>query len=1682
MLLVCVLVHSVMAVCDVSCGSCHLPAGAAWECDTCVGGLVLQPEGGLCFAYCPTGYTTGVGVCGPAAPGVVVDYVFDRITGTVPDRARGWVALNGATSAYYPSFEGTDPIPSKHRGSYFTGNSYILLPPLSGSADPSPLLGASASILAWIKTDLASGWQTIFSHFLPSASDEQSATLYRLFIRDDRSPFFSAQSLSLQGSVLSLNTWYCLTATMKFDSSTGSSTLTLYRNGAVDGTVSVVGKYVKGGTSAVMTIGMDYDLGMVPSDYFRGFIWEVKIWNYAISLTDVQGNILAANSPSSATFQLSTCGETFYDSGGSCLACLSSCVYGCVRGIDCYYCSDPLCTNCNSFEATATCTSCKFHASLVTGLCQCDAGYYFVAASGDCKACYAACKTCTGPATNQCTSCLTNAALSAGSCVCQSGYFYPTSSWTTCYICVNQASTGKCYCPPGYYRATGANTCSVCGAFCNSDMTGTVDGCDRCYTNAQMDHDVQEACYCSGATYLPMGGSACQACDSSCSRCDVGGPSGCTQCYGDSVLTPSPMGQCLCNGFHLAGSTACLTCAPVCLACDGPTASDCTTCYFGSVLTSSGNCVCAGSFYRAASGTCTPCHLTCATCTDGTAAGCTHCMNDSYLSSGKCVCSGSNYRLASGYCAPCHVTCYRCANSGVSDCTACYSDSTLTPSPQGKCLCNGGAYRPADLSACQPCYKTCTTCVEALNSDCSSCATDSYLSPTPTGQCLCSGSTYRPVNLSACLACDPTCYRCASGGISDCTTCNADSTLTPSPQGQCLCNGSTYRPLDFSACLPCDNTCLTCILGTSSDCLTCNPDSVLVPVSPGIGSCLCIGSTYHFPSTGVCVPCDPTCYRCADGGPSDCTACYTDSTLTPSPQGKCLCNGGTYRPADLSACQPCFKTCTTCVEALNSDCSSCATDSYLSPTPTGQCLCFDATYRPTDFSACLPCDNTCLTCILGTSNDCLTCNPDSVLVPAPPSTGSCMCLGSTYHSPNTGLCVPCDPTCYRCTSGTPFSCTSCYPDAYLLGTTCHCSGSFYRPAPSSYCQACYSECLTCTNGSPLGCTSCYPKAYLNSMAPGRCVCQDGYAGSPNTANCGVCAEGCENCLGLEESHCTTCGSGTVLVPAVQGAGHGWCRECPEATYFNDTNCAPCSSHCRLCTSAFHCSDCFSPFYLQSNYTCSSQCPAPSNCSLPSSNCFSGYLVPHINNNLSLIFSVNLSRPLTISDFSLTFSLTEYTEQPTWSLFEIQPTWNYLINVSYLHPVMPDSTARVIFLADLRGVHCESLATQIIYADLIDEYKGNSGSTAWPIPQAAIVMLLASSLLGGGLSTLWLTINVFQLISYLPYSYIPMSNNTRITLINGNIINSLFNPFDYIPSNTTPVPKYAANCDFDTALFLPNIGEIIITIAYLSVTFLFLALYSHFGSGRFASWCRLKCSEFQWNILIRLGLESYLPILIASGLQSVSIQNTVSCWCSSLLALVATIISFILPERSRVRLLSLPKAPKHIQHRWTELTEELTSFQKTPFGRFYNIFFCYRRLIYALIQVYLFDFPVIQGVLNVTHSVWFLLYVTFLVTYPLRRIHFLSIFLEFGSTLVVVLVQLFYLEPSTVEVRVLDYAVLGVICTMVTVAVCVQMSILIEQLWKLAKYKKIVFKQGKPETRGSVFDQRLEKIDFSADTI
>jgi hypothetical protein len=87
------------------------------------------------------------------------------------------------------------------------------------------------------------------------------------------------------------------------------------------------------------------------------------------------------------------------------------------------------CILCSS-TAPNTCIGCVSHATLNSGQCTCNSGYFLDTVNNICRQCYTTCATCTSYTVSGCLTCrdTTRSTLSGGQCICSSGWFMDLST------------------------------------------------------------------------------------------------------------------------------------------------------------------------------------------------------------------------------------------------------------------------------------------------------------------------------------------------------------------------------------------------------------------------------------------------------------------------------------------------------------------------------------------------------------------------------------------------------------------------------------------------------------------------------------------------------------------------------------------------------------------------------------------------------------------------------------------------------------------------------------------------------------------------------------------------------------------------------------------------------------------------------------------------------------------------------------------------------------------------------------------------------------------------------------------------------------------------------------------------------------------------------------------------------
>lgn len=368
--------QSVCTECYYRCSQC---SKLGFECDLCQTSYLLQNN--LCLLECSTGYYRLNSSCVLNYTSVVNLKFYQHIVlGNLDGMDIGSCSNNS-----YPVYDPNDPWPIPSRGYYFGKESYT-----SESLAMSP----SLSFSGWLKV-YEDG--TIINKTSPTSSFVLLSNSSGLLL----SISFVSQTLT-SNVTYDYQTWICYSALLIPSYNHTSVNVFL---GTSQVAAAVAGSYLSDVVSLFYLSG--------PRSGFKGFLWSLEVRNTQVDYVSVF-KYPPASDCLPATFT------------PLCAQCPSSCSRGCSDG-SCNLCPDKLCYACDSY--LDPCIRCSSNASLVQGVCKCDARYY--QNNNSCNSCYKHCYNCLGSYSNQCAECPPGLYLINSTCnVCPMGYRVNGSS---CY-------------------------------------------------------------------------------------------------------------------------------------------------------------------------------------------------------------------------------------------------------------------------------------------------------------------------------------------------------------------------------------------------------------------------------------------------------------------------------------------------------------------------------------------------------------------------------------------------------------------------------------------------------------------------------------------------------------------------------------------------------------------------------------------------------------------------------------------------------------------------------------------------------------------------------------------------------------------------------------------------------------------------------------------------------------------------------------------------------------------------------------------------------------------------------------------------------------------------------------------------------------------------------------------------
>ena len=619
--------------------------------------------------------------------------------------------------------------------------------------------------------------------------------------------------------------------------------------GTYDG--DTVRLYVNGEKVLDETIGGSFHdssakmyIGQVPGPerVFKGRIDEVRLYDYALSETDIQQHY-ANEGPEDCTdgthdSECSSSKPKYCDSGTlvdkpSECGCTSG--YGDCDGTDgngCEVNTDTDVSNCGSCVNACQDVS-KASEECLSGSCAidtCDSSY------ADCDGTYSnGCEVHTNTDVSNCGSCgNTCQDVSKASETCSSGSCAIDACDAVYADCDGQYVTG---CEVN--TDTDSSNCGACGTVCTSGKTCSAGGCictggktDCSGTCVDTDTDPANCGTCNNA--CPPG----QVCASS--SCSSTCPDGTNECSGSCVNMQTDDANCGACGTACMGGKTCRS--GTCLCPSGTT--DCAgTCV--DTNTDEDHCggcgnVCEGvskALVKCLSGSCVvdECYTEFADCDGVFANGCEVNNNTDSSNCGACgtVCTSGKTCSAGG----CICT------GGKTDCSGTCVDTDTDPANCGTC---NNACPPGQVCASSSCSSTC-----------------------PDGTNECSGSCVNMQTDDAnCGACGTACMggkTCRSGtclcpsGITDCAGACVDLQIDADNCGGCgtACNGGATCLEGTCSCPGGETECLRVCTDTSKDSSNCGSCGNVCPSSSSCEDSVCKFNPTITPPTSTPTPTPP---------------------------------------------------------------------------------------------------------------------------------------------------------------------------------------------------------------------------------------------------------------------------------------------------------------------------------------------------------------------------------------------------------------------------------------------------------------------------------------------------------------------------------------------------------------------------------------------------------------------------------------------------------------------------------------------------------------------------------------------------------------------------------------------------------------------------------------------------------
>lgn len=383
-----------------NCKSCHADC---LTCDdygpgSCTSCNVTYLLNSACHSFCPTGYEYSNFTCVLSSE-KVIQLNFDQISNVYDENSK-FFAVSGNGTGVYPMFGDSQPWPVIGRGYYFTGKSYVQLPPNSVN-ETEILIGNQFTLAFWIN-GLGDGC------LLSKQDSDGNLALGVRVLNQSVVVSLMLDSLQVVNSSLRIDAgWNYLTVLVKFTAD-GRTECRFKVNLENEKKTVGLGRFNDVTENSVFLIAAKKNYPKF-EEFWNGMMFRFSLYSVAVSPKEATSdcNSQCDVCPLSLGHCINLCEHNTWWNGNECIEC-NECDYESCRRSDssCNLCEDVQCSLCDNF-LTNSCTECISNADMNNGDCSCSVQYTWDPIQESCTYC--------DPSTK---------AISQGVCLqyCPSGY------------------------------------------------------------------------------------------------------------------------------------------------------------------------------------------------------------------------------------------------------------------------------------------------------------------------------------------------------------------------------------------------------------------------------------------------------------------------------------------------------------------------------------------------------------------------------------------------------------------------------------------------------------------------------------------------------------------------------------------------------------------------------------------------------------------------------------------------------------------------------------------------------------------------------------------------------------------------------------------------------------------------------------------------------------------------------------------------------------------------------------------------------------------------------------------------------------------------------------------------------------------------------------------------------------